>query len=421
MGDHPFSLRLVHPSIITICFFVSCISLNSFASTQQGNSSVNPSVTGSFVTGSFDSRLKSIEKSFVETQDWPRFIAESQSLIAEQPDNSTQVVSVLETISRHVTPASDLDPKESGDAAGQFLTSLADKITGQSAVNGTGATETSFRAIIALKNAGNRWELIGEKSAARLLLASATIARNLANNPAFPSQNRPGLAPYVLAEARAHALLGNSDGAAESVRTALEWGLVDFEQVIDDPVLCKTQQFETIRQLAADHRQQYCSKIRGPIRSAIAGFRPFNFDFSLAGRNARRVSKTDFPSEVLVVDLWATWCSPCRASVPHLNRLHDEYSARGVKVLGIAFEQGSSTSANQTQLDKFVKQNQVRYMCLLGDDTIQGQIPGKGGMPTLVFINRQGQVRFCTSGFHDYSQISTIVEELLVENQDEQE
>jgi thiol-disulfide isomerase/thioredoxin len=225
----------------------------------------------------------------------------------------------------------------------------------------------------------------------------------------------------MLAEARGHALLGNSEGAADSVRTAFEWGLVDFEQVIDDPVLCQTQKFETIRQLATVHRQQYCSRIRPSIRSAIAGFKPFNFNFSLAGRNSRRVSKTDLPSELLVVDLWATWCSPCRASIPHLNRLHTEYSSRGVKVLGIAFEQGSSANENQSHLDRFVKQNQVQYMCLLGDDTIQGQIPGKGGMPTLVFIDRQGRVRFCTSGFHDYSQISTIVEELLEEKSDEQE
>ena len=47
---------------------------------------------------------------------------------------------------------------------------------------------------------------------------------------------------------------------------------------------------------------------------------------------------SDFNDKIIVVDLWATWCGPCRLEVPHLVELQNEYGAKGVEVIGLTTE-----------------------------------------------------------------------------------
>src|SRR5918999_520847 len=47
---------------------------------------------------------------------------------------------------------------------------------------------------------------------------------------------------------------------------------------------------------------------------------------------------SDFKDKVVVIDLWATWCGPCRLEVPHLVDLQNEYGAKGVEVIGLTTE-----------------------------------------------------------------------------------
>lgn len=47
---------------------------------------------------------------------------------------------------------------------------------------------------------------------------------------------------------------------------------------------------------------------------------------------------SDFKDKVVVIDLWATWCGPCRLEVPHLVELQNEYGAKGVEIIGLTTE-----------------------------------------------------------------------------------
>src|SRR5262245_58470867 len=54
--------------------------------------------------------------------------------------------------------------------------------------------------------------------------------------------------------------------------------------------------------------------------------------------NGKAVSSDQFKGSVLVLDFWATWCGPCVAEIPALNRLQQQYGEKGVKVIGVTLQ-----------------------------------------------------------------------------------
>lgn len=60
--------------------------------------------------------------------------------------------------------------------------------------------------------------------------------------------------------------------------------------------------------------------------------------FTLEDRNGRRVSLRDFRGRPVLLDFWATWCGPCRRTMPEVEQLHRKYRRRGLQVVGINIE-----------------------------------------------------------------------------------
>ena len=98
--------------------------------------------------------------------------------------------------------------------------------------------------------------------------------------------------------------------------------------------------------------------------------------------------------KILVVDFWASWCAPCKASFPALGKISSDYATRDVVLIGVSVDE--SAAAYATFLKKTppafpafhdAKQNLVRAV----------QVPT---MPTTYVVDRQGRVRFVHSGFH---------------------
>jgi thiol-disulfide isomerase/thioredoxin len=78
-------------------------------------------------------------------------------------------------------------------------------------------------------------------------------------------------------------------------------------------------------------------------RAAAAGLAPDGVPsvrpvFALADLTGKSHSIREWDGKALVVNFWATWCAPCRREIPLLNRIHSEYAAKGIEVVGIAVD-----------------------------------------------------------------------------------
>ena len=120
------------------------------------------------------------------------------------------------------------------------------------------------------------------------------------------------------------------------------------------------------------------------------------------------------------VDIWGTWCPPCRQEIPSFVKLHDKYSQYGFQMVGLNQERGPSEEANINTVKEFVANNSVNYPCAMISEEVLAQLPEFQGFPTTLFIDHKGKVRMKSVGFHEYGFMAAAVETLLREQAAEQ-
>jgi thiol-disulfide isomerase/thioredoxin len=100
-------------------------------------------------------------------------------------------------------------------------------------------------------------------------------------------------------------------------------------------------------------------------------------------------SLDEFRGRVLVVNFWATWCGPCLAEMPDLQKVQDEYGARGVDVVGIAIDRPDAVR-------EFRRANAIRYPLLIGGAggaALARQLgDGEGALPYTAIFDKSGAI-----------------------------
>ena len=93
-----------------------------------------------------------------------------------------------------------------------------------------------------------------------------------------------------------------------------------------------------------------------------------------------------YRGKVTLVNLWASWCAPCRSETPALERLFEEDRGRGLIVLGI--DQGESADAASA----FVRQMGLTYPILVDEGQQYGRAYAAVGLPTSIVVDRSGHI-----------------------------
>lgn len=130
-------------------------------------------------------------------------------------------------------------------------------------------------------------------------------------------------------------------------------------------------------------------------------------DFALDRLGGGRAGLASYRGRVVLANLWATWCVPCRNETPALERLARTERARGLVVLGI--DQGESAET----VGAFARARGLSYPLLLDAEQQYGRAYALVGLPSSVVVARDGTIARGISGELTYAQMRAAVDPLL--------
>jgi len=129
-----------------------------------------------------------------------------------------------------------------------------------------------------------------------------------------------------------------------------------------------------------------------PSYAAKAGYPSFKLPEFQSGK---MIDLSKYRGKVVYVDFWASWCGPCRQSMPKFNVLHEKLSSKGFALLAINLDESKADAK------KFLESYPVNYMILHDASGKTPQQFGVSVMPTGYLLDRFGFIRYEHKGFRD--------------------
>lgn len=126
--------------------------------------------------------------------------------------------------------------------------------------------------------------------------------------------------------------------------------------------------------------------------------------------NGDSASMSDYAGRAVVLNLWGTWCPPCRREIPHLVDLQEEIEPRGGTVLGVAVQSGSPE-----QIRAFLDRYEADYPIWMASTRAVVERFQATGFPTTYIVDGEGVIRRRFLGPHTEAELLAAVEPYLPE------
>ena len=110
-------------------------------------------------------------------------------------------------------------------------------------------------------------------------------------------------------------------------------------------------------------------------------------DFQLDSLDGQTVSLSNLRQKPVLINFWATWCSPCRSEMPYIQEIYEEWSDKGLVVLGINMGESSS------KIDEFMQSYNLSFTVLLDTKQDVAQKYNIQYIPTTFFIDKDGIIQ----------------------------
>lgn len=132
-------------------------------------------------------------------------------------------------------------------------------------------------------------------------------------------------------------------------------------------------------------------------------------DFSFQDADNRRLTLADFAGKVVLLDFWASWCAPCVAEIPALDRLQQKYGADGLAVVPVSIDK-----SGLPKVRFFYRRHDIKHLPAYMDDDHQAVTAlGLKTVPASYLIGRDGAViaRFLEP--HDWEADQDLIRQAL--------
>ena len=172
---------------------------------------------------------------------------------------------------------------------------------------------------------------------------------------------------------------------------------INRDKCVNEIILCKTPQKKNsnllIRILLFTIAASFLIA-PGPVDAAPRSGQPAP-NFKVISTSGQTISQENYRGHVLILDFFATWCQPCRQSIPHLVEMNRKYGKQGLQILGLSVDE-EGERAVKTFTDEF----RVNYpLALAGDSTTVDF--GIRSVPIMYLVDKKGKIVEVYRGYSD--------------------
>ncbi|WP_216828486.1 peroxiredoxin family protein [Alkalihalobacterium elongatum] len=175
--------------------------------------------------------------------------------------------------------------------------------------------------------------------------------------------------------------------------TANEEQLVQTDTDRSDQTLPETEEADVETEKTAEEK---------PKEEVVVGLQQGNYapDFELETLDGELVKLSDFYGQKVILNLWASWCPPCRAEMPHMQDFYEKHKQDGITILAVNL---TTLERNTADIVPFVEEEfQLTFPILLDVDGEIGHIYQAYSIPTTYIIDTSGRIQHKVIGPMSY-------------------
>jgi thiol-disulfide isomerase/thioredoxin len=132
-------------------------------------------------------------------------------------------------------------------------------------------------------------------------------------------------------------------------------------------------------------------------------------NFSLTSTDGKVIKLLNYKDKIVIVDFWATWCPPCRAGIPDLIKIKNDYHGK-VEVIGISVD---AEGQSKQYVPDFIKYFNINYPVVYTTEKVESDFGGIEGYPTTFIIDQNGYIVEKYIGLTSKSTFTNVINKLL--------
>ncbi|OLO26129.1 cytochrome C biogenesis protein [Alkalihalophilus pseudofirmus] len=184
------------------------------------------------------------------------------------------------------------------------------------------------------------------------------------------------------------------------------WGFLDLRDnnsktVNDVETVNALSEVDDERTTDSEETNSNAAIVDENVQEVVVGLEQGNYapDFELETLDGQLVKLSDFKGEKVILNLWASWCPPCRAEMPHMQDFYENYKEDGITILAVNL---TTLERNTNDIVPFVDEFKLTFPIVLDVDGEIGMTYQAYSIPTTYILDTSGRVQHKVIGPMSY-------------------